>query len=207
MRRWTWLAAAALLTVSMPAAAVSQDPVPTVHVPAVDYPEGVVGSPGGRTLLRISIGQDGQIDCAVAGSSGNALLDEDACRLLRQRARFSPSQARRFEIGFAWAPQDGPRTADRGAPLLVWRPGWITPDDYPEAVARRNQSGRVGYEAQVNTSGVVEDCRVLSTSGSPELDQRTCEIVRSRGLFLPSVGAAGQPVRAAYRGHMVWRTQ
>ncbi len=59
-----------------------------------DYPssamrEGVQGVTG----FRLDIGTDGRAtNCTVTASSGSALLDDTACRLLVRRARFSPAK-------------------------------------------------------------------------------------------------------------------
>lgn len=57
-----------------------------------DYPSRAIREEAqGTTRFTLTIGADGRAsDCSVTGSSGNASLDETACRLLRQRSRFDP---------------------------------------------------------------------------------------------------------------------
>ena len=61
-----------------------------------DYPS---NAPRGGDLrvtsFRLRVGPDGAVDaCTVNVSSGSALLDDTACRLMRERARFSPARVR-----------------------------------------------------------------------------------------------------------------
>lgn len=57
-----------------------------------DYPSRAIREEAqGTVRFTLTVGPDGRVaDCSVTASSGNASLDETACRLLRQRARFDP---------------------------------------------------------------------------------------------------------------------
>jgi periplasmic protein TonB len=57
-----------------------------------DYPSRAIREEAqGTVRFTLTVGPDGRAsDCQVTGSSGNSSLDETACRLLRQRARFDP---------------------------------------------------------------------------------------------------------------------
>jgi len=47
----------------------------------------------GTVAFQIKVGTDGSIeDCRILRSSGSAALDEQSCRLVRQRARFKPGR-------------------------------------------------------------------------------------------------------------------
>ena len=58
-----------------------------------DYPPSSLREEAqGTTATRISVGPDGRVtDCQVTGSSGNAALDQAACRNIQRRARFEPA--------------------------------------------------------------------------------------------------------------------
>jgi protein TonB len=57
-----------------------------------DYPRAAQGSQG-TVEARLTISATGAvIGCAIARSSGNAVLDETTCRLIRQRFRFNPAR-------------------------------------------------------------------------------------------------------------------
>lgn len=58
-----------------------------------DYPSSAIREEAeGTTATRISVGADGRVTgCEVTSSSGNAALDQAACRNLQRRARFEPA--------------------------------------------------------------------------------------------------------------------
>ena len=57
-----------------------------------DYPSRAIREEAqGTVRFSLTVGPDGRVSgCSVTGSSGNSTLDDTACRLLRQRARFDP---------------------------------------------------------------------------------------------------------------------
>lgn len=57
-----------------------------------DYPSRAIREEAqGTVRFSLTVGADGRVsDCTITGSSGNSTLDDTACRLLRQRARFDP---------------------------------------------------------------------------------------------------------------------
>jgi len=59
-----------------------------------DYPADAIRAEAeGTTRFSLAIGSDGRItSCAVTGSSGNAALDRATCRILRNRARYTPAR-------------------------------------------------------------------------------------------------------------------
>ncbi|WP_442678406.1 energy transducer TonB [Sphingomonas sp. ASY06-1R] len=70
---------------------------------------------------------------------------------------------------------------------------WIGPDDYPEDAKQARSQGAVGFVLNVNAEGLVTGCAVVSTSGSPSLDEQTCKLLRERAHF---AAAPGTGVRA-----------
>ncbi len=61
-----------------------------------DYPANAPrGADLRMTSFRLRVGSDGNVDdCTVNVSSGSAVLDDTACRLMRERARFTPARVR-----------------------------------------------------------------------------------------------------------------
>lgn len=59
-----------------------------------DYPAAALrNEEQGTVAIRLDIGVDGAVTaCTVTGSSGSQSLDSTTCRLLQQRARFSPAR-------------------------------------------------------------------------------------------------------------------
>jgi TonB family protein len=58
-----------------------------------DYPDQAIrDEASGSVLTRLKVDADGRVsDCLVVESSGNALLDETTCRILRTRGKFHPA--------------------------------------------------------------------------------------------------------------------
>jgi len=82
---------------------------------------------------------------------------------------------------------------------------WFTGDDYPAAAARAGIEGSVTFEADVDASGSPTDCRITKSSGHPELDKATCDIIRARAHFKPAHDRAGKPIAGRFSDRTVWR--
>jgi protein TonB len=64
------------------------------YVSDEDYPSNAVrNEEQGTTRFRLGVGSNGHVtDCTVIGSSGSSALDMATCRLMKQRARFTPAR-------------------------------------------------------------------------------------------------------------------
>jgi protein TonB len=64
------------------------------YVSDEDYPSSAArNEEQGTTRFRLAVGADGRVaDCTVTGSSGSSALDSATCRLMKQRARFTPAR-------------------------------------------------------------------------------------------------------------------
>lgn len=64
------------------------------YVSDEDYPSSAVrNEEQGTTRFRLGVGANGQVtECSVIGSSGSSALDSTTCRLMKQRAKFSPAR-------------------------------------------------------------------------------------------------------------------
>lgn len=64
------------------------------YVSDEDYPNSAVrNEEQGTTRFRLGVGPDGRVsECSVIGSSGSSALDSATCRLMKQRARFTPAR-------------------------------------------------------------------------------------------------------------------
>jgi TonB family protein len=66
---------------------------------------GVTGS--GRTAIELSVTADGRVEsCRITDSSGAKPLDDAACRILGQRAKFEPGAAMVKSLGIRWCIRD-----------------------------------------------------------------------------------------------------
>lgn len=63
------------------------------YVSDEDYPSSAVrNEEQGTTRFRLTVGANGRVtECSVTSSSGSAALDATTCKLMRQRAKFTPA--------------------------------------------------------------------------------------------------------------------
>ena len=63
------------------------------YVSDEDYPSSAVrNEEQGTTRFRLTVGANGRVtDCSVTSSSGSPALDATTCKLMRQRAKFTPA--------------------------------------------------------------------------------------------------------------------
>ncbi|HEX8262048.1 MAG TPA: TonB family protein [Allosphingosinicella sp.] len=64
------------------------------YVSDEDYPSSAVrNEEQGTTRFRLAVGPNGEVtECSIIGSSGSSALDSTTCRLMKQRARFTPAR-------------------------------------------------------------------------------------------------------------------
>lgn len=77
-------------------------------------------------------------------------------------------------------------------------------DDYPPAALARGEQGATAIQVITRPDGTVDSCKVVVSSGHPELDMATCPIVRERAIFNSPRGAHGKPVYGAFRSVVTW---
>ena len=82
---------------------------------------------------------------------------------------------------------------------------WFLQGDYPVEALRAGAEGTVSFQVAVDISGRVTSCQILSSSNSIALDRATCNLVTSRGKFMPGRDTTGKAVASHYRGVMHWR--
>lgn len=70
------------------------------YVSDEDYPSNAArNEEQGTTRFRLAVGPDGKVrDCTVTSSSGSSALDATTCRLMKQRAKFTPARNNRGEL-------------------------------------------------------------------------------------------------------------
>ena len=95
----------------------------------------------------------------------------------------------------------GSGTRARGA---RWIAGRIDGRDYPDHLYRAGIGGLVHMRFVVTAQGRVRDCRIVRSSGVPELDRITCRLVERRIRYSPARDAAGRPVAEVNDGHHIW---
>jgi TonB family protein len=90
-------------------------------------------------------------------------------------------------------------------PSKLLDPHTIEEDDYPPLALRKEQQGTVAVAWDVAEDGVVEDCRLVLSSGHVELDEGTCELVTARFRYDPARDAAGRVIRSTGRQTFRWQ--
>lgn len=86
------------------------------------------------------------------------------------------------------------------------RPGeWVTSNDYPSRALREEREGVTGFRLTVGPDGKVTNCEITKSSGSPDLDQATCDNLRRRGRFTPGTDGDGNPTASSYASSVRWQ--
>ena len=94
----------------------------STYLTADDYPlEAIRNEQQGTVRFRLSIDAKGGVsDCVIIASSGSETLDTTTCRLMSERARFTPARDAR-----------GRPTADVATARIIWKlPDLDAPPDY-----------------------------------------------------------------------------
>lgn len=81
---------------------------------------------------------------------------------------------------------------------------WATTNDYPTRALREEREGTTSFRVTVGPDGRVTGCSVTSSSGSPDLDDATCQNVTRRARFNPATDGEGQPTSGSYANRVRW---
>ena len=74
--------------------------------------------------------------------------------------------------------------------------GRLRDADYPRWAWEAGLGGTVTVIFAVEADGRVDDCRIVESSGSPDLDRYTCGLIEQRFRYRPSIDRRGRPVRS-----------
>jgi len=81
---------------------------------------------------------------------------------------------------------------------------WVTTDDYPARALREERGGTVGFRLTIGPDGRPSVCEVTSSSGSPDLDETACTLLKRRGRFAPGTDGEGKPTAGYYSSRFKW---
>ncbi len=99
-----------------------------------------------------------------------------------------------------------PPSSKRPNPVPQGNPGaWATTNDYPPTALQNELEGTTGFSLTVGPDGRVTACDIMSSSGSPELDQATCLNVTRRARFDPALDFASKPISGRYQNRVRWQ--
>lgn len=82
---------------------------------------------------------------------------------------------------------------------------WVTSDDYPPGALREEREGVTKVSWQINEQGRIENCQVVSSSGSPDLDETACRVLTRRGRYSPAKDENGNPIRSTQSRTIRWQ--
>ncbi len=82
---------------------------------------------------------------------------------------------------------------------------WMTTDDYPTRSMNSGKQGTVRVNLTVSADGRVTDCRVVKSSGTQELDDTSCSLLRRRGKFNPGANGDGNAVEGNFPFSFTWK--
>lgn len=85
------------------------------------------------------------------------------------------------------------------------RSGWVTTADYPARDLRLGHTGTTKYRVVISSSGKVQSCEIIGTSGFAGLDEATCKYVSRRARFDPASNSNGEKVVGTWSGSVSWR--
>lgn len=81
---------------------------------------------------------------------------------------------------------------------------WITNDDYPPEAIRMEQQGVSNIGWTINEQGRVENCHVITPSGSQILDDTACRLVTRRGRYGAAKDQNGNPIKQSASIRFRW---
>ena len=161
-----------------------------------DYPAAaLVARAQGAVGFTLKIDAAGApTDCSIVSSSGSTSLDEQTCRLLRERARFDPaadgSATRSFSSRLHWVlPAQAPAQAVSNLP--------------PMEVPSQTTTSNGAAELTVGSDGIVKKCEpfdhpYMNVAAPPDL----CSSFPVGARYGPPAVHSGKPVRRRIRIQM-----
>jgi protein TonB len=152
---------------------------PGLWVSTDDYPPSALREEGqGMTRFTLEIDATGvPLNCAVTQSSGRADLDDTACELVKERARFEPA-----------TDAHGKAVAGTYSNSVRWQ--------IPQARSAP-KPGELVANLVIEKDGTVSSCIVEKATG-PFESART-QMCERTGTYDPILGADGNPVRKRIR--------
>lgn len=81
---------------------------------------------------------------------------------------------------------------------------WVTTQDYPSSELARRAAGITGFRLAIDAEGIVVDCTVTQSSGSPVLDATACALVKARAQFTPAHDDKGRNTAGFYSNRVRW---
>ena len=82
---------------------------------------------------------------------------------------------------------------------------WVTDSDYKSRWIREGLYGKASFKLDIGADGKVESCSITRSTGHPDLDAATCELVTRRAKFKPATDGSGAASRGTYSNSVSWQ--
>lgn len=82
---------------------------------------------------------------------------------------------------------------------------WASPRDYPSRALREEREGVTRFRVNVDANGRVTNCQITGSSGHPDLDETTCNLITRRGRFRPATDGSGQETAGTWSNAVRWQ--
>jgi len=102
--------------------------------------------------------------------------------------------------------QDTPPAVPRPTP--IGNPGeWIPANSYPPAARASAEEGRVTFSLDVDETGRAAECKITVSSGSPLLDETTCNLMTANARFTPPRDKKNKPIASKWTSSVRWKLE
>ena len=77
--------------------------------------------------------------------------------------------------------------------------------NYPKKSLARGEEGIVSFQVKLNKDGKLGNCIVTESSGFPDLDAATCELIVMHARFKAVENEAGWRIASSHAGKVLWK--
>lgn len=81
---------------------------------------------------------------------------------------------------------------------------WVTDNDYRSSWINREMTGTARFRLDIAASGRVENCTITGSSGHPDLDRATCDLISRRARFDPAKNGDGEKIGGTFSSAVKW---
>lgn len=179
----------------------------TTWISEADYPLAALEKgEQGAVRFQLEVDAEGRPgNCTITESSGSATLDAATCKMMLERARFSPARD-----------EQGQAVRDTFSSRVLWKLPTMVPGPNGYEMPLRSFESfpvelREGLFAQlagiqrttatvrldIDETGKLAGCHLLEPTGVSKVDELVCKRIRRMGSFKPAQTRDGQPKRAS----------
>ena len=77
--------------------------------------------------------------------------------------------------------------------------------DYPPKALREHREGTTQVAVAVDKEGQPKDCKLITSSGSSDLDEATCQTTYRRAHWFPAKDEHGEPIASSVTMKIKWQ--